>query len=370
MKVTITGQEGFIGYHLYNSIKYQLEDIQIINFNKELFSNDNKIDKVIIESDIIIHLAGINRSEDQNYLYNENINLGEKLICSIKRTNFRGKLIFASSIQEDFNNHYGKAKKITREFFYKESVNCGFDFVGLIIPNVFGPFCKPNYNSFISTFSDNLINGRINSIIDDKVLPLLYVKNLIDEIITSFESKSNPKKIIKEDVNMKVTEVSKLLDEFNDHYFINGTIPELNSEFKKNLFLTYISYIPIESFFPKKLKLSSDRRGLFSEIIRSKTSGQTSFSITNPNKVRGEHFHIKKIERFAVISGEAKIEVRRIGKSSKKIFKLNGEEPSYIDMIPWHTHNITNTGSKPLITLFWINDLFKENQPDTYSEKV
>ncbi len=370
MKVTITGQEGFIGYHLYNTIKYKHQEIQLIDFKKDFFNNENKIDKVFNHSDIIIHLAGINRSEDQDYLYSQNIILGEKLIHSIKRTNFKGKLIFASSIQENFNNHYGKAKKTIRELFLNESVNIGFDFEGMIIPNVFGPFCKTNYNSFISTFSENLINGKRNTIIEDKTIPLIYVNNLVDEIITSFDSKSNPKKIIKEDINIKVSEVAKILNDINENYFNNGTIPRLNSEFKKNLFLTYISYIPLESFFPKKLQIFSDKRGLFSEIIRSKTSGQTSFSTTNPNQVRGEHFHTKKIERFTVINGQAKIEVRRIGEKQKKIFKLSGEEPSYVDMVPWHTHNITNTGSNPLITIFWINELFIENQSDTYPEKV
>lgn len=370
MKVTITGQEGFIGYHLYNSIKYKLQDIQIIDFNKNLFKDDKKIDKVISETDIIIHLAGINRSEDQNYLFDQNISLGKKIIYSIKRTNFKGRLIFASSTQEDLNNHYGKAKKTTREYFYNESVNCGFDFIGLIIPNVFGPFCKPNYNSFISTFSNNIINGKTNSIIDNKFISLIFVNNLVNEIISLLNAEPNPKHFIKEDISIQVSDVSKILDDFNDNYFVNGIIPKLDSDFKKNLFLTYTSYIPIKSFFPKKLVIFSDNRGLFSEVIRSKSKGQTSFSITEPNQVRGEHFHINKIERFTVIGGEAKIEVRKVGEKSKKIFKLSGEAPSYVDMMPWHTHNIKNTGSTPLVTLFWINELFKENQPDTYSEKV
>lgn len=370
MKVAITGQEGFIGYHLYNSIKYKLTDIKVIDFNRKFFKDESQIDNVISKSDIIIHLAGVNRSKDQDYLYNENVTLGQILIESIKRTNFKGKLIFASSIQEEESNNYGKAKKATREFFHNQSLIYDFEFVGLIIPNVYGPFCKPNYNSFISTFCNNLINRKRNKLIDNKEIPLIFVGNLIEEIISSFNSKSNPKKIITEDKKIRVSEVNKILEDFNDNYFNNCIIPKLNSKFKKNLFLTYISYIPFESFFPKKLQVLSDKRGIFSEVIRSKTSGQTSFSITNTNEVRGEHFHTKKIERFTVISGEAIIEVRKIGSKSKKIFKINGGEPSYVDMLPWHTHNIKNNGSNPLITLFWINEFFKDSEPDTYSEKV
>ena len=370
MRIIITGQEGFIGYHLFNSLKYRYPELKLIDFKRTFFEDENLIDKAFNKSDIIIHLAGVNRSEDQDYLYSENTSLGQRIINSLKRINFKGKLIFASSTQEELKNNYGKAKKTTRKLFYSESVNCGFDFIGLIIPNVYGPFCRPNYNSFISTFCKNLINGNKNRIIEDKQIPLIYVGNLIDEIISSFNSRSNPKKIINEDTNIKVSEVNKILEDFNNNYYSNGIIPNLDTEFKKNLFITYTSYITIETFFPKKLQIFSDNRGLFGEVIRSGVSGQTSFSVTNPKQLRGQHFHMKKIERFTVISGEATIEIRKVGAKSKKTFKLSAKQPSYIDMIPWHTHNIKNTGSAPLITLFWINEFFNENEPDTYSEKV
>tara|TARA_B100000575_G_scaffold46581_1_gene33727 strand:- start:13442 stop:14554 length:1113 start_codon:yes stop_codon:yes gene_type:complete len=370
LRIIITGQEGFIGYHLYNSLKYRFPELKLLDFKRSFFKDENLIDKAFNKSDIIIHLAGVNRSQDQDYLFSENISLGQKIIKSLKRINFQGKLIFASSTQEELSNHYGKAKKTIREFFFSESVNCGFDFIGLIIPNVYGPFCRPNYNSFISTFSKNLIDGIKNSIIEDKQIPLIYVGNLINKIISSFNSESNPKKIIKEDTNIKVSEVNKILEDYNQNYFINGIIPDLNTQFKKNLFLTYISYIPLETYFPKNLQIFSDKRGLFGEVIRSEVSGQTSFSVTHPNQLRGDHFHTKKIERFTVISGEATIEIRKVGTNSKKTFKLNGNEPSYIDMFPWYSHNIKNTGSAPLITLFWINEFFNQNEPDTYIEKV
>ena len=222
MRVSITGQEGFIGYHLYNSIKYRFPDIKLIDFKKDLFKDETKIDNAISKSEIIVHLAGINRHEDQEFLYNENMGLAQKIIDSIKRTNFSGKLLFASSTHEELNNPYGRSKKTIREYFQDQSLTCGFDFLGLIIPNVFGPYCKPNYNSFVSTFSYNLINCKNNELIEDKKIPLLYVANLVDEIISLFNSKPNPKKNIKEDINIKVSEVNKILENFNDNYFHNG----------------------------------------------------------------------------------------------------------------------------------------------------
>lgn len=370
MKVTITGQDGFIGFHLYNSIKYKYPKIDLIDFRKDYFKDSTKIDRIFKKTDIIIHLAGINRHDDEKYLFDQNILLGQKIIDSLIRVNFKGKLIFASSIQENDETLYGKAKKLSREMFFKESVKRGYKFIALIMPNVFGPFCKPNYNSFISTFCQNLIKGEKNNIIDDKGVPLIYVDNLIQKIISSFKTSVSDNIIIKEDLIIEVSKVKTILEYFNNNYFQNGTIPYLDSNFKKNLFLTYLSYIPLGNYFPREINNLNDSRGSFSEVIRSNVSGQYSYSITKPNKKRGDHFHTRKIERFIVIAGNANVELRMVGSSKKHIFKLNGLSPSYIDMPIWFTHNITNTGNTPLITLFWINEFFKESDPDTYSEKV
>ena len=370
MKLAITGQNGFIGSHLYNTIKFQYPDLKIIDFENTFFEDEIKIDEVLSNVDSIVHLAGLNRSEDQDYLYNENLLLSNKIIESIKRIGFKGKLIFASSIQEKLDNAYGKVKKISRESFYNESEKLGFSFTGLIIPNVFGPFCKPNYNSFISTFCNNLIQGKENMVIQDKKVPLIYIDSLIKEIIHSMKEKPNFKKVIKEDIIMQVGAVKEIIDEYNEIYLKNGQIPNLNSDFKTNLFNTFISFIPYEDYFPKKYKIVIDSRGLFSEVIKANTLGQYSYSITQPGEVRGDHFHTRKIERFAVIHGNALIKLRKIGSEKKIEYNLDGDNPSYVDMPLWYTHNIKNIGKTPLITLFWINELYNEDDSDTFFEKV
>ncbi len=371
MKLTITGQDGFIGYHLYNTIKFQNPEIEIIDFNKDFFETDQKIDKVIKEVDVIVHLAGLNRSDNQDFLYNENLLLSNKIVESIKRVDFNGRLIFASSIQEDLNNAYGRGKKDSRELFSNESKESNFSFIGLIIPNVFGPFCKPNYNSFISTFCSNIILGKKNVLIQDNEVPLIYIDNLIKEIINVIKGKDvNSKKVINEDLSVKVSEVNNIIQNYNEVYFENGEIPTLNTSFKKHLFNTFNSFIPLENHYPKSLDLKKDSRGDFSEVIRSNILGQFSYSITQPGELRGNHFHTRKIERFVVIQGSALIEIRKIGLDKKITYNLNAGTPCYVDMPIWHTHNIKNVGETPLITLFWINEFYNEDDSDTFFEKV
>ena len=244
-----------------------------------------------------------------------------------------------------------------------------YSYTSIVIPNVFGPFCKPHYNSFISTFCHNLIFGQKINIEVDKEVKLIFINNLLKEILNIIKNKSKNRVEIIEDISIKVSGVKKILEDFNKCYIKKNTIPYLNSDFEKNLFLTFQSFIKIEDF-PKTNKLSIDNRGKFSEIVRSYSEGQSSFSTTKPGITRGNHFHTRKIERFTVIKGQALIEVRKIGTKDKFSFKLDGDNPSFVDMKVWHTHNIKNIGDTNLITLFWINEFYNENDSDTFFEKV
>ena len=370
MKISITGGDGFIGSHLSNTIKYKYKEIELLPFKKSFFTNKDSLDKLIGEIDVLIHLAGINRHDDPDYLYKHNTELCHKIVESIKRTNFSGKIIFASSTQEKLDSAYGKAKKNSREMFTKASKTLGFSFLGLIIPNVFGPFCKPNYNSFISTFCNNTILNKQNIIKKNNKIPLIYINNVIEIIINKIYSKNQIKEVLKEDVLISVSDVKDLIDSYYSIYYRKGIIPRFNSEFQLNLFNTFNSFILLDQYYPKQLNQKSDNRGIFSEVVRSNMLGQYSYSITNPGEVRGNHFHTRKIERFAVISGNAIIELRKIGTTKKITFNIKGETPCYVDMPIWHTHNIKNVGETPLITLFWINEFYNEDDSDTFFEKV
>lgn len=372
MNILITGSSGFIGKHLKNTLNYQHPNkFTVIDLNQKDFTDQKIVDNKVKQSSIIIHLAAINRHDDQKFLLETNISLSKKIIESIEKVNFKGKVIFASSTQETLKNNYGKSKSISRNLFIESSKKSNFTFTALIIPNVFGPFGKPNYNSFIPTFCTNIIKDQEVKIINNNKVRLIYIDNLIEIIVDEFQNKSsNYLKELKEDITTTVEEVLNKLIEFKSFYINKNSIPDFQSEFDLNLFNTYRSYIKHDEFFPVRHIQNTDDRGDFVEIIRSYSKGQYSFSTTKPNITRGNHFHTRKIERFSVIHGEALIRLRKIGTNNILEFKLNGNTPSYVDMPIWYTHNIKNIGSDNLITLFWINEPYDQDDTDTYIENV
>tara|TARA_B100001939_G_scaffold275653_1_gene243722 strand:- start:2877 stop:3992 length:1116 start_codon:yes stop_codon:yes gene_type:complete len=371
LRIGITGHNGFIGYHLYQTLKYKFENYIVLPFQRSFFENPESLNSYVSSCDVIIHLAGVNRADSDNEVYDSNMQICTSLNNALLSSKFKGHLIFASSCQEDIKTPYGKAKKESRLILAQTIEELGGAFSGLVIPNVFGPFCKPNYNSFIATFCNKILNKEEPVIIKDEKLHLIYVGNLVNQIIKKINIESKIQKdYIIADIEIKVSKVLSLLYYFKDSYFDHNTIPRFNNSFEKHLFSTFKSYIDLEEVYPINLTKNLDERGFFSEIIKTEMGGQFSYSTTLPGVTRGNHFHTKKIERFIVIAGKAKISLRKIGSSKVHEFLLDDENPSFVDMPIWYTHNIKNIGTDDLITLFWINEPFDENKPDTYLEKV
>ncbi len=371
MKIGITGQDGFIGYHLSQTIKYKFEEYEIVPFERRFLENNKLLNSFVSYCDVIVHLAGVNRANSEEEVYSSNIEINAALKESLINVSFKGHLIFASSLQEDSESLYGKAKKESRIFLEQTIQELGGKFTGLIIPNVFGPFCKPHYNSFIATFCSEILINHNPKITKDSEVQLIYIENLIKQIVKNIQSENEIKhNYISSDKKIKVSEVLRLLKHFKDSYLKDNTIPLFNNSFEFDLFNTFRGYINLDKNYPISLKKQSDERGFFSEILRTETRGQFSYSITLPGITRGNHFHTRKIERFNVLNGEAKISLRKIGSEKIYDFLLNGNEPSYVDMPIWYTHSITNIGSEPLITSFWINEPYNPNDPDTYYENV
>ena len=371
MKIGITGQNGFIGYHLSQILKYKFEKYVVVPFQRFFFEDSELLNSFVSSCDAIIHLAGVNRGDSNEEVYNSNIQINTALNDALLSAKFKGHLIFASSSQEDTASLYGKAKKESRIFLEQTTIELGGKFTGFIIPNVFGPFCKPNYNSFIATFCDKILNDKAPEIIKDASIPLIYVGNLVEQILDVIQFQNEIKlKRIASDIEVKVSEVLILLNYFKESYLKANTIPAFNNSFELQLFNTFRSYIDVVAVNPVALVKHSDERGFFSEIIRTEIGGQFSYSTTLPGITRGNHFHTRKIERFTVIGGEAKISLRKIGTDIVHEFLLSGEKPSYVDMPIWYTHNITNIGNNPLITSFWINEPYDPKDADTYFENV
>ena len=316
MKILISGYNGFLGRHLIRKLKCLKVDYDINFLSKTDFQSNQLINK-ISPNDIIFHFGGVNRDINDEEVFKKNNALNEVLLSSLIKVKFKGKLLFTSSVQENSGTLYGKAKKNARLKFEEYSNSLGYKFYGIIAPNIFGPFCKPNYNSFIATFSSMLIKKENPSIDNDKEVSLIYVSDFIDEIIKIL---SDDKEItLKKSLiyNYNVSDVLTKLNKFNELYCGYGQIPSIDSHFDLCLFNTFRSYININSFFPRSHKENNDSRGSFSELTRAFSQGQTSFSITKKGVVRGNHFHTRKIERFSVIKGKAKIQLREILSDNK-----------------------------------------------------
>lgn len=370
--VGITGQTGFVGTYLYNTFGLY-KDFERVPFEDSYFSDESKLRSFVRECDVIVHLAAMNRHPDPQVIYETNTSLVKQLIDVMDEEGVKPHVLFASSTQEESDNLYGKSKREGRELFEQWAKRTGATFSGLVVPNVYGPFSRPYYNTFIATFAHQLTNGETPTIQVDGDIKLIFVGSLCKFIIGTIkqtEASTIQRVDIPFNFEKKVSEILSLFEKFNDQYFEKGIIPELKDLDEVNLFNTFRSYIDHSKHFPVKLIKNADSRGIFVETIKSGVGSQVSFSTTISNATRGNHYHTRKIERFNVIKGKARIQLRRIGTEEVIDFYLDGNEPSYVDMPVWYTHNITNIGNEELYTQFWINEWYNPEDGDTYFEEV
>ena len=378
IKIGITGERGFIGTNLYNTLGLYPERFERIPFEDKYFQDTQKLKNFVSRCDVIVHLAAMNRHNDPKVIYETNMRLVKQVIAACESTQSNPHIMFSSSSQEERDNPYGQSKKEGRKLFEKWATNNNAPFSGLVIPNVYGPFGHPYYNSVVATFSHQLTHNETPKIEIDGDLKLIYVGELANLIIDRIErvNKKNKNEAFIQQLKLqhiaelKVSQLLEILKSYKISYFEEGEIPALDTSFRRNLFNTFFCYIDHATFFPFHLKLNTDERGSFVEIVKGNSGGQISFSTTVPRITRGNHFHTRKAERFAVIKGKARVDMRRIGTDKVFSFNLDGSWPSFVDMPIWFTHNITNVGDEELYTIFWISEHFNPDDPDTFFEKV
>ncbi|MRS04133.1 SDR family oxidoreductase [bacterium] len=371
LRIGITGQTGFIGTHLCNLLRLKQGEVTVIPFHDDFFLDRVKLEAFVQDCDVIVHLAALNRHNDPHAIYDTNVGLVNKLVATFEKTGSIPHLLFSSSTQEERDNIFGKSKREGRELLAKWAERSGALFTGMVIPNVFGPFGNPYYNSVVATFAHQLTHNENPKIEVDAQLKLIYIGDLVKTIYYLIMNKVSDNEFhVPPTDEVRVTEILTLLQSFRDQYLENGILPDLDDPFERNLFNTFVCYIDHSKYFPFKLKLNTDDRGSFVETVRLHSGGQVSFSTTKPGITRGNHFHTRKAERFAVIKGKARIQLRRINTDRIMNFELDGNEPSYVDMPIWHTHNITNIGIDDLYTIFWISEFYDPSDPDTYFEPV
>lgn len=376
LKIGITGQAGFIGTHLFNTLGLYPDKYERVPFEDTYFSNENLLCAFVRRCDVIVHLAAMSRHPNPQIVYETNVKLVKQLIDAMESEAISPYVMFSSSIQEKYDNEYGKSKREGCELLEKWAHCSGASFNGMILPNVYGPFCTPNYASFIATFCYKLTHSEVPEVLIDNEVKLIYVGNLINYILSKIEDVTKLNNPLVEcdpvpyDFEKKVTDIFHLLEKFKVQYFDNGFIPNLKDINEINLFNTFYSYIDYKKHYPVKLTQQVDMGGVHVKTVKFDIGGQVLFSKTMPGITYGNHYHIRTIERFTVIKGKARIQLRKIGTEEVMNFYLDGFEPSYVDIPIWYTHNITNIGYEDLYTQFWINAWYDSKDGDTYFESV
>lgn len=365
MKILVTGSNGFIGKNLISHLQ-EIENVEIIDY--DIDDTFDKIEKNVEEIDFIFHLAGINRPQNVEEFYQGNADLTKQIVDLIKNKNI--PFVITSSIQATRDNDYGKSKKIAEEYI-KENLK---NYYIYRLHNVFGKWCRPNYNSVVATFCNNIANN-LEIVVNDRntCLDLIYIDDICYEFIKLING-SKPTEIndgycyINPRYNVSLGYIADKLYEF-DQSMSSIYVPSTGDEFIKKLYSTYISYLPLEKTYTSAKK-NVDERGSFTELVRTNECGQFSISVSKPGIVRGNHYHHTKLERFIVIKGKAKIGFTSVIDGTCHEFFVDDNDIKVVTIPVGYTHNIENIGDEDMILAIWCNELFDKDKPDTYFRKV
>jgi len=368
-KLVITGAEGLIGWHLRCFYHGLADEVEVVPLGHAAFDDDAQLDAALNGCDAVAHIAGVNRAGSDAEVAAGNIAIAGRLVDRLQATGAQPHVVYTSSTQIDKGNAYGDAKKACGELLAKwADASDGGKFTNLILPHVFGEYGRPFYNSVVSTFCHQLANGDEPKVDSDSQLELLHchdvskwIERCFTEVLTG-DQRPNGEAIM-------VSELLARLQILATVYLEEKKIPELSDPLTLRLFNTLRSQLPADA---RKVALTrhADERGSLFEVARSHNAGQTFFSTTNPGVTRGDHYHFHKVERFLVAVGKATIRMRRLFTDEILSYEVSGDEPTYIDMPTLYTHLITNKGDAELMTLFWANEIFDPENPDTVAEPV
>ena len=399
MKILVTGSNGFVGKNLVESLKNIKNNKDRTHPNltiEEIYCYDIDSDATVLDeacanADFIFNLAGINRPQNNEEFMQGNYDFTKQLLNKLKFYNNTCPVMLSSSIQATLlgrysGSDYGISKKAGEDLFFNYADETGAKVLVYRFPNLFGKWCKPNYNSAVATFCNNIANDLPITVNDATTeLELLYIDDLIDEMIAALEGKEHHcefdgvNAILTENgkfcaatVTHRVTlgEIVELLNQFYKQP-ITLTMPEIpDNSFAKKLYSTYLSYLPKEKI-SFDLKMNKDGRGSFTELLKTNKCGQFSVNISKPGITKGQHWHYSKWEFFIVVSGHGLIQMRKIGSDEVLNFEVTGDDIKVIHMLPGYTHNIINlSDSENLVTLMWANECFDPDKPDTFFEEV
>ena len=369
MRILITGSNGFVGKNLVCELRSKgYEDLYLFDIETE----PSLLDSFTKDCEFVFHLAGVNRPKDVDEFMQGNFGFTDTLLASLKRNKNTCPVLITSSIQAALDNPYGKSKKAGEDLLFSYAKETGATVHVFRLPNVFGKWCRPNYNSAVATFCHNIARDLPITVNDPEVvMSLVYIDDVLEAFLCALKGD-----VVKEDGFCKVSTVHtvklgrivELLKGFRESR-TTLSVPNMANSFEKVLYSTYLSYLPEEQF-SYALKMNTDNRGSFTEIIRTAERGQFSVNISKPGITKGNHWHHTKNEKFLVVSGKALIQFRKIGTEEIIDYHVSGEHLEVVDIPPGYTHNIINEGEGDLVTFMWANEPFNPERPDTVFEKV
>ncbi len=367
MRVLVTGSQGFIAKNLIVHLR-TMENVEVNGLDRN--SDMPAWEKALANADVIFHLAGANRPPDPEYFKKDNYELTQFIVDKLEKRGRLYKIIFSSSTQATLENPYGKSKKDAEEYIHVH-VKSGTATI-YRLPGVFGKWCKPNYNSVVATYCYNAAHHLPLEIRDpDYELRLVYIDDVISTFINEM-AKPMKEGIVESKTELGYTvrlgKLAEIILSFNQNRK-TLFLPDVGNSLEKALYSTWLSYLPTDDF-SYELELKTDPRGSLFELLKTKSSGQIFLSTTLPGITRGNHFHHTKTEKFVVIQGIGRIQFRSAIGNDLIEYNVSGSHPKVVDIPPGYTHNITNTGDDTMITLFWANEVFDPQHPDTFFEMV
>ena len=381
MNILVTGARGFVGRNLCAQLKNirdgkarQYGDLSVGEiWEYDVDNTAEELDAWCRGADFVFNLAGVNRPQDPADFMKGNFGFASELLGALKRHGNTCPVMISSSTQAALDNAYGESKRAGEELMFSYSRETGAKVLVYRFPNVFGKWCRPNYNSAVATFCHNIAHGLPIQVNDPSVvMRLVYIDDVVEELVAALPGGEHRRGDYCEvPVAHEITlgGIAELLYSFREMRE-NLEVPNLGDAFTKKLYSTYLSYLPAEKFsYP--LKMNRDARGSFTEIIRTADRGQFSVNVSKPGITKGQHWHHTKNEKFVVVGGHGLIELRKIGTGEKTSFEVSGERMEVVEMIPGYTHKIVNLSeTEDLVTVMWANEAFDPGHPDTYFEEV
>ena len=380
MKILITGANGFVGKNLCAALKniadgkdktYDITN-DITVFPYDLGTEPSLLDDYCKECDFVVHLAGVNRPETEAEFMEGNYGFASTLLDTLKKHGNSCPVLVSSSIQAELDNPYGRSKKAGEDLMFEYGEETGAKIMIYRLPNLFGKWCRPNYNSAVATFCHNIARDLPITVNNREVnMTLVYIDDLVSEIISAIKGQENREGVFcKVPTEHKITlgEIVDLIYSFKESRQTK-LVPDLSDGFTKKLHATYLSYIPADNFsYP--LKMNIDERGSFTEILRTADRGQFSVNISKPGITKGNHWHNTKNEKFLVVSGKGVIRFRKPDETEVYEYFVSGDKLEVVDIPVGYTHNIENLGNSDMVTFMWCNECFDPDKPDTFFEQV